>query len=179
MIKINLLPTEKPRSYRAYYEIVGAGILIALSILISTFYVIYLNTTIKRKEMEKREKQKTVNELKVIIDQVLQYERDKKILENKLRTIEILQKNQIAPVKLLEEVSKNVPEQIWLSYLKQTRNRIILRGSSLSLTAIGDFITALENSVMFENVKLSKANLRVYQGKEVYNFELNMNYKQI
>ena len=48
------------------------------------------------------------------------------------------------PVHLLDELSKALPDFVWLASLDQTGNQIRLGGQSNSLTSVADFITALQ-----------------------------------
>jgi len=172
VIKINLLPQEKPKSFRVYYQIIGSSALLIITVVAVGVMSFLLSSEIDRKKQVQRQKEKTVQELQVIIDQVLQYEQDKQTLTSKLQTIETLQRNQRGPVLLLEEVSKSLPEQVWMSLLQNKKEKVTLRGFALSLTSIGDFMTALENSPIFLGVKLTAAFLRVSGSREIYEFEL-------
>jgi len=64
--------------------------------------------------------------------------------------IEELRKGQTGPVHLLDEVSKNLPDAMWLVELKQTANDIVIDGRCISLTALSDFVSALEMSNYFD-----------------------------
>jgi type IV pilus assembly protein PilN len=172
MIKINLLPQEKPKSLRVYYQIIGASALFIITVVSIGVIWYAQGSELKRKELEKRQKEKTVRELQVIIDQVLQYERDSQLLRAKLDTIKTLQNNQQGPVLLLEEVSKSLPEQGWLSLLQNNRDKVILRGHAYNMTSISDFMTALDNSPIFHDVKLTATTLRRVGDRELYEFEL-------
>ena len=173
MIKINMIPHERKKTSIVMVEIVvSASLLIVLLVGIGIWWH-YLDSTIQEKVNTVEKKEKTVEELQIIINQVLKYEKDRDLLQNKLNTIDELKKGQTGPVKLLDELNRRLPEQIWLSLLQSAGNLITLRGYSLSQTAIGEFMSALDASPYFTDVKLKISTLRVMENREVYEFELD------
>lgn len=172
MIKINLLPHEKPPDRTVYYQIIGSLVIIIVTIVTVGLLNYYYNSIIREKKEEKAQKERTVKQLQVIIDQVAEYERDRESLRSKLDIINNLRKNQKGPVSLLEEISKSLPDHIWLTYIQNIKDKVIVRGFALSLTSIGDFITALENSPFFSDVQFIHSRLIGMAGKEVYEFEV-------
>ncbi|MBN2054961.1 PilN domain-containing protein [bacterium] len=174
MIKINLLPHEKPPDRTVYFQIIGSLVVIIVTITTIGVLNYYFNSRISEKQEEKAQKERTVAQLEVIINQVAQYERDKQTLRSKLDTITNLRNNQRAPVDLLEEVARSLPDHIWLQFIQNVKERVTLRGYSLSLTSIGDFITALENSPAFTNVQFIHSRMVNITGREVYEFELQL-----
>jgi Tfp pilus assembly protein PilN len=53
-------------------------------------------------------------------------------------------------VHLLDEISKALPDAMWLTDLRQAANVITLEGRCTSLNALSDFVSALEASNLFE-----------------------------
>lgn len=175
MIKINLLPHEKPPDRKVYYQIIGSLIVIIITIIVIGFFTYYYNSQIAKKDDEYKRKKRTVEQLQVIITQVSEFEKDRDSLKSKLNIINRLRSDQQAPVTLLDELSKSLPDHVWINFIQNVREKITLRGYSLSLTSIGDFITALENSPHFTVVQFIHSRLVMMGGKEVYEFELNFN----
>ncbi len=173
MIKINLLPHEPPRDHKLTLQIIGSIVVIIACILVITGFSLYFDNQIKDKNEEIRTKEDTVRQLNVIIESVLAYERDRDLLQEKLSTIAQLQKNQTGPVKLLEEIVKSLPDQVWLTSLQNTNVNVMLRGFSLSWTAVGDFMTALTNSPTFNSVEIRNVREIKVSGEEVHQFELS------
>ena len=64
--------------------------------------------------------------------------------------IEQLRKGQYAPVHLLDEVSKSLPDRLWLSDLTQTGTEFTIGGMTDSLTAVSDFVANLEGTRWFK-----------------------------
>ena|SRR3989338_9602222 len=57
-------------------------------------------------------------------------------------------------VKVLEAVSQNLPTQAWISYLSQKENAVIVNGFAVDHEAIASFLSKLQHSSYFQNVKL-------------------------
>jgi len=101
---------------------------------------------------EKRER-----DLQAIKQQVDQFEQKRAILKNKVATIEQLRLAQKSPVHMLDEVSKSLPDYVWLSTMDENRGAVRFQGQSNSLAAVADFITALQRSGWFPVVDLASA----------------------
>ena len=98
---------------------------------------------------EKRRK-----DLEAIEQQVNQFQQKKAMLENKVLVIEQLRLAQKSPVHMLDEVSKALPDYVWLTALDETRGGMRFTGQSNSLAAVADFISGLQRSGWFPTVDL-------------------------
>ena len=98
---------------------------------------------------EKREK-----DLQAIKQQVDQFQQKKAILENKVLVIEQLRLAQKSPVHMLDEISKALPDYVWLVAMDENRGAIRFTGQSNSLAAVADFISGLQRSGWFPTVDL-------------------------
>ncbi len=63
--------------------------------------------------------------------------------------IEQLRKGQGAPVHMIDELSKAMPEMLWLTELKQDGGDLTIDGRCTTLTALSDFVGNLERSGYF------------------------------
>ena len=107
-----------------------------------------LNTRIAADE--KRQK-----DLQAIRAQVDQFQQKKAMLENKVLVIEKLRLAQKSPVHMLDEISKALPDFVWLTGMEQTRGgNLRFSGQSNSYAAVADFISALQRSGWFPQVDL-------------------------
>ena len=172
MIKINLLPHKAPRPTGAYFQLAAAGAALVVTIITVSFATFHLNSTVEKKKEEIQQKQALVRELQIIIDQVLQFERDKGALRTKLEAIGTLRREQKGPVMLLDQVSRNLPDHIWLTFMERVHQKVKMSGFALYETSISDFITALENSPHFESVRLGRMVQKNQGGNEVFEFAI-------
>lgn len=100
------------------------------------------------------EAQKRQKELQAIKAQVDAFQKKKKTLEDKVNLIERLKAEQSGPVHMLDELSKALPDLVWLTDLDQSAGNVKLTGESNGLTSVADFISNLEKSGWFPRVDL-------------------------
>jgi len=112
---------------------------------------------------EKRRK-----DLEAIGQQVNQFQQKKAILENKVLVIEQLRLAQKSPVHMLDEISKALPDYVWLTALDENRGGLRFTGQSNSLAAVADFISGLQRSGWFPQVDLGSSQ----QAGNLVNFTL-------
>jgi Tfp pilus assembly protein PilN len=173
MIRINMLPHERKKTSVITIELIAAGALILVVLIGVGIWAHYLTTVINEKNATIARKQEQVEELRVIINQVNQYEQDIQSLQNRINTIKRLRDNQTGPVLMMDELNRRLPDEIWFSQLRTAGDLISVRGFGMSQTAIGDFMSSLESSPYFHNVSLKISRLVAQHGRQVYEFELD------
>jgi len=168
-----MLPHERKKASIITIELIAAGALIFVVLVGVGIWAHYLDTVMEEKVATIDRKQKQVEELQVIIDQVVKYEEDIRSLENKVNTIKQLKDNQTGPVLMMDELNRRMPEEIWFTQIRTVGDLISVRGFGLSQTSIGDFMSSLEGSPYFFSVNLKISALKVQMGREIYEFELD------
>jgi type IV pilus assembly protein PilN len=98
--------------------------------------------------------EKRMRDLQAIAQQVQQFQQKKAMLENKVLVIEQLRLAQKSPVHMLDEISRALPDYVWLTTLDETKGNLRFAGQSNSLAAVADFISALQRSGWFPAVDL-------------------------
>lgn len=157
MIRINLLPAdrERPRKKPAItFDIGQQATLLCSLILVATALGIgwwwwSLQREGERLTDEIAAAQRETARLKTILTQVETFERQKQQLQQRVGLIEQLRTGQAAPVRLLDELSRAVPEMLWLTDLKQEASEVTVQGRCTTLTALSDFVANLERSSYF------------------------------
>ena len=117
--------------------------------------------------------EKRMRDLQAIAQQVAQFQQKKAILENKVLVIEQLRLLQKSPVHMLDEVSKALPDYVWLNSLDETQGNLKFGGQSNSLAAVADYISALQRSGWFPTVDLGTST----EQASIVNFTLTGNFK--
>ncbi|MBN2382006.1 PilN domain-containing protein [bacterium] len=175
MIKINLLPSEGPGTSKVYFEIMLGLILIAVAASAIGLYWNYLNGIIAKRQEEIRIKEEQVSKLQNIIDSVKKFEEEKAVLQKKIDLIKKLREQQKAPVFLLDQLSKSLPDNVWYFELKTKGTTMTLKGAALSMMSIGDLINQLKQPEnLFKTVHLKKTSMKDLKGREIYTFEMNL-----
>lgn len=183
MIRINLIAPERatskkrsaspagpPGALQAYLMlglfVGGAAVLCAGAWWFQTNKLESLSQQIAADEKRQRD-------LQAIKLQVDQYEQKKATLKNKVTTIEQLRLAQKSPVHMLDEVSKALPDYVWLTSLDEIRGNLTFKGQSNSLAAVADFMNALQRSGWFPTVELASAQ----DQQNLVNFGLTGQFK--
>jgi len=184
MIKINLIGKERPEPGQAAAERQSRTALLFSLLVVATLLGLgwwYMSLSKEIADLEDK-KQKAIEEkqrLEAVIKEVEGYELQKKALETKVQTIDELKKNQVGPVHLLDEISKNLPDFLWMERLSQTGgNMIRLEGKATSYNAIADFITNLDRSGYFTEIGVVSAS-KVSEGQELYSFSIQMKFRPV
>ena len=93
----------------------------------------------------KREEQR----LAEILKQVADFDGRKQQLESRLALIAELRKGQNAPVHMIDQLSRSIPDMTWLTSVKQVGYTVTIEGRCLSLTSLSDFVGNLEATRYF------------------------------
>ena len=135
MIRINLLTTERkaekkksaaaPGVVQAYLFLGlfggGAALVCAGGFWLKTAQLKELDTRIAESETRQRQ-------LQAIKKQVEDFEAKKKLIAQKVELIDKLKADQAAAVHMLDELSKALPEFVWLSQMDNTATGLKLTG---------------------------------------------------
>ncbi len=97
--------------------------------------------------------------LDAVIKQNQVYENSKKAVENRIKVIEGLERNQVSPVVALDLLSDAIQrtQYVWLSQLEQTNAILSMTGTATSLNALDEFQINLKNTRHFRNIELNNA----------------------
>jgi type IV pilus assembly protein PilN len=155
MIRINLLATER-RSAKAAtgfqagqkMMVIGSLILVLTAVGVGwRFWALgQQKAEVARQiEISKREEAR----LQEILKQVEEFQNRRKMLEARVALIDELRKGQTAPVHMIDQVSRALPDMTWLTSIQQSSYTLTLQGRCLTLTSLSDFIGNLEASRYF------------------------------
>jgi Tfp pilus assembly protein PilN len=164
MIRINLLGQARPRTARRPVDtgaamplvFVGAGV--ALGVL--ALFLLYLSWQKQLNEENARIKQLQAQkaDLEQIKRQVDTFEAQKKILTQRVQTIEQLQRDRTGAQELLDEIASTVSrtDNLWLITMTRKGNNLSMEGASGSVNSVANFITALKRSGYFQKVEIKE-----------------------
>lgn len=184
MIKINLLVEARAqRVARASWISLGAAnlnnyILLGLIILGLAFVGLRywkLSSTLAAIKAEIVVNQREYERLKPIIAEVEAFKKKNAELKHKIEVIEQLKQNQYGPVRIMDEVSKALPDLLWLTNLGLTGNVLTLQGQALNENAVANFISNLAASPFF-----AEPSLKIMSQDErgVFTFDLSCTFTQ-
>jgi Tfp pilus assembly protein PilN len=168
MIKVNLVGTAaRKKTAKAGMKIAMPASMTPIILLLIVIgsaaggYWWYSGLTGQSQTLDSQIREATARKaaLEAVIKQDQVYEARKKALENRVKIIEGLQRNQVSPVLALDILSDAVDktQYVWLSSLDQNNAIFSMNGIGTSLIAIADFYTNLQATGYFKNIDVTNA----------------------
>jgi Tfp pilus assembly protein PilN len=165
MIRINLLGQVRPKSARRPVDtgaalpvvFIGAGLVLGALVLGFFYY------TWQKQLNEENARIKVLTAQKADLEQtklqVDAFEKQKVVLQQRVATIEQLQRDRTGGQELLDMVANTVSrtENLWLTEMTRKGNTLAIEGSSASINAVANFITALKRSGYFSKVEIKES----------------------
>jgi len=118
----------------------GGAVLVCLALYL------YMSGQIRELDSKIAAAEQRQRELQAIKKQVDELEQKRATFQRKVDLITRLQAEQQGPVHMLDEISKALPDFVWLTSFDQAGNQLRFQGQSNSMTSVADFITALQNA---------------------------------
>ena len=85
-----------------------------------------------------------------VLKQVSDFEAQGAELQRRVALIDELRKGQSAPVHMIDQISRSLPEMTWLTSVKQEAFDVTINGRCTTLTALSDFVGNLEATRYFK-----------------------------
>jgi type IV pilus assembly protein PilN len=189
MIRINLLAERKQKKQKkveqsfAGEQTKGPAFLTILAgVTAATIVVMVLVVFFLKSKVSDLKSEYVVNQGKIAdftrkIDEVKKYETLNKAIQQKSALIETLKKNQAVPVRLLDDISKLLPDGIWLSAVSYNNPQVTIEGVGFTNMDIVVFVENLKKSVTYSDVYLEETKQATVDKTDVYNFKLNFKVK--
>ena len=156
MIRINLLAVERGATTRrtalipAAQRVTVAATVILLGTALGVGWWFWsLRQTSQQIDADIVRAEAETQQLRSVLAQVQKFEARRAQLQQRVTLIEQLRRGQTGPVHVLDEISKSVPERLWLTEMTQKGQDITLAGMTTSLTGVSDFVANLESSTWF------------------------------
>ena len=157
MIRINLLAVERERTKRsgalipaAHRVTIAASLLVLATFLGVGWWFWSLRQTSARLDADIAKGEVETQQLRSVLAQVQKFEARKAQLQQRVTLIEQLRRGQNGPVHLLDEISKAVPDRLWLTEMAEKGDDFVITGMTTSLTGLSDFVGNLEGSSWFK-----------------------------
>src|SRR5687768_15143344 len=116
--------------------------------------------------------------LEAIIKEVEQYQKRKDNLQQRIDLINQLKQNQKGPVRIMDQISRDLPDLVWLDSLDITAGRVTLAGRGLNPNAIALFIENVKNDPYFEEPQVGSVT-QISAAPLVYGFDMNFAFTYV
>lgn len=106
--------------------------------------------TLADKNEQVRTRKQDADRLESIIKDVAQYQTQKDNLQKRIDLINQLKQNQKGPVRVMDRISQDLPDLVWLDNMAMAATKITLSGRGLNPNAIANFVANIKNDPYFE-----------------------------
>lgn len=186
MIRINLLkpekkdlkevsavPLEEVKKAKKKLNIQQVSIL-GLIVVIALFFLTQRSGLNKERNLL-RIVQEEKSKLQDVSAKLKKLRKQKETFERKINLINELRDHQSIAVNIMDEISKNIPEWVWITEITYRSKKLQLKGRSLSNNLIADYIANLETSPCFENVNLISSSQKTARNTQFMEYSLTAN----
>ena len=164
MIRINLLGQIRPKTARrpvdtgAAMPVVFIGIGVALGVIVLGFFYYTWQNQLNKENADIKRLTAQKTDLEQTKQQVEAFEKQKAVLQQRVSTIEQLQRDRTGGQELLDMVANTVSrtENLWLTDMSRRGTTLSMDGASASINSVANFITALKRSGYFQKVEIKE-----------------------
>jgi type IV pilus assembly protein PilN len=143
-----------------------------LGALVALVYWYWNKRELKSREETVAQRSIEAQKLEGIIKEVDEYQRRKDNLQQRIDLINQLKQNQKTPVRIMDQISRDLPDLVWLDNMDINAGRVTLAGRGLNPNAIALFIENVKNDPYFEEPQVG-AVTQVSTTPLVYGFDMN------
>ncbi len=169
MIRINLLPyraAKKKENIRRQVSIFLMS-LVGLALLVFWFNS-YLKGRIKSINLEIQSTQAQIAKYEKINKEITEIKKKLKVLDTKIQVIETLEQNRRLPVRTLDNLYVNlIKSRMWYTKIQEKGPNIDVSGVAIDEHTVADYMTRIEKSDLFQNVRLSSVKQQVLKKKNL------------
>lgn len=172
MIRINLLPVrDLQKKEKIRDQIVVAAL--ALGVVLLACGGLYAAAMMKigSEKSDIKVIQTELDSLKVKLGKVAEFKKFQKELQDKLEVLKKLKEDKSGPARMLDELSKAMPEKVWLTAFNENDGSIHIEGVSLNEQDVASFLQRMEASPLFMNVELSVTEQSSGKGLKLQKFK--------
>jgi type IV pilus assembly protein PilN len=112
------------------------------------------------------------SQLQYVESKLEEQRKAREALDKKISLIESLNAQRDLAPRLMDELSRRLPDWVWLSEVTYDEKGILIKGRSLSNNLIADYIASLEASPQVMNVNLVSSTQKTIQGDQYLEFSL-------
>jgi len=187
MIKINLLGVAAPKpkatttapASKAVQLGVFIGALVVCFGIVGLFYMVW-SASIDTLRVELRKQQAEVVRLAAIKQENAKYEQERRLLEQRINTIQVLQASRVGPAEfmnVLGNVVNKTTNDLYLFSVAPQGERVVIHGQAASANSVAALLSYLKTSGYFDDVQLRQFYEDDVQNLVSYKFNMDCAYK--
>ncbi len=182
MIRINLLKAEAKAPVIEEVRVrekklaVSPSLILGLVIILLTAVAFFQINSINREKTLLTLKTEEKAKLGDVEAKLNLFEKQRDIIMKKINLIRDLKSFQEVAVRIMDEISKTIPDWVWLDEVNYDKQQIRIKGKALSNKLIADYISNLEASPIFAGVELISSIQQTRANDRFLEFLLTTNY---
>jgi len=187
MIKINLLGVAaRKRKVRAVAPMSKAmqlgtliGSLVASFAIVGLLYMIW-SGSIDSLNVELRKQQAEQARLAAIKQENVKYEHERALLEQRIKTIQVLQAGRVGPTEFMNalgNVVNKIPNDLYFFSVAPQGDRVVIHGQAGSANSVATLLSSMKTSGYFDDVQLRQFYEDDVQNLISYKFNMDCSYK--
>jgi type IV pilus assembly protein PilN len=145
---------------------------VVLGALAAGGYYFWYKRMLADRQAVVEQKAQEAQKLEAIINEVQDYQRRKDSLQQRIDLINQLKQNQKGPVRIMDQISRDLPDLVWLDSMDINGGRIALNGRGLNPNAIALFVENVKKDPYFEEPSLGTMQ-QISAAPLVYSFDMN------
>ena len=130
-------------------NVLAIGLMI-VGVLVAAGYWFIENRKLADRKETVRIRSEEAAKLEAVIKEVEAYQRQKDNLQKRIDLINQLKQNQKGPVRIMDRISQDLPDLVWLDHMGVASGRITINGRGLNPNAIANFVENIKNDPYFE-----------------------------
>lgn len=150
-----------------------AGLILGAVVAAGWWFV--QNRTLGERKESVAQKTAEAQRLEKIIKQVEVYQKQKDSLQKRIDVINQLKQNQKGPVRLMDRVSQDLSDLVWLDKMTVGGGLVTVDGRGLNPNAIANFVENVKNDPMFEEPDLGNVT-QISAAPLVYGYTMNFHF---
>lgn len=177
MIRINLLPRDERQVRRSFqFPKVGAIMPVLVLLLVAALFTgfsVVQAMQVSRLKADIARATAEAEKLRPQIQTIQELTKKREELTKRLNVITELDKTRLWRVRLVDELSKCVPDHLWLTNYEETGpNTVQVEGVTFSNLLVADMMSRLEASPLYGNVDLIVAEKGTIDQRSVVKFKI-------
>ena len=185
MIRINLLTVERKKEARQWGAIsagqkltIGCSAILGVTAIGVLWWFWHLQRVDRQLDADVLAAQQESLRLREVLAQVQKFETQRTQLQQRVALIEELRKGQTGPVHMLDQISRALPDRLWLTTMTQGADvTMAIDGLTTSMTALSDFVANLEGSGYFRKpVEIVSSQVQSVSGTELVRFTVRAQF---
>jgi type IV pilus assembly protein PilN len=150
---------------------------IILGLLIALGWWFWEKRTLSEKQETVAVKAGEAQRLESIIKEVEDYQKRKDNLQKRIDLINQLKQSQKGPVRIMDQISRDLPDLVWLDRMTMSGGVISIDGRGLNPNAIANFVENIKSDPFFEEPDLSSVTgMAASSTTPVYSFSMSFKF---